>query len=118
MSDDPLKAFLGSVPDYVRIQYAGTRVDGDREWKIVVLDFAEKGFGFGEIGIYVNDLGQVAVDTESMGKAAAVKFFRKLIESAIDDTDMDPERHALYNEIRGQRCGHGCIACYPEPTVQ
>ncbi len=122
---DKLTAILNTVPTAVRLTYASmdpqpkTEEDMDAPADIVVtLSFSEKGFGFGEVSLMADKDGRTIIDTEHMGKAKALKYLSRLIEEAIDDVDQDPERHALYNEIRGRKCGDGCRACFPEPGVQ
>lgn len=116
---------LSGLPSAVRLTYAAmephpvTEEDMDKPMDIVVvLSFSEPNFGFGEISIRTDKLGRTVVDTEHMGKRKTIELLTKLVEQAIDDRDDDPERHALYNQIRGRRCSSSCAACHPEPTVQ
>lgn len=78
--------------------------------RVVVLNFSEKGFGFGEVTIVQTPEG-VFLDTERMGVARCIRYFEMLLSSAVTDGDMDPEKHALYNREMGRTCADGCAAC-------
>lgn len=80
---------------------------------VIVLQFSEPGFGFGEVTLIQTPEG-LFVNTEYMRLERVKGFFSKLLDSAITDWDEDPERHALYNRVMGSRCGAGCRLCHPE----
>ena len=79
---------------------------------VVVLEFSETGFGFGEVCIHQTSEG-VFLDTEHMSLERVKGYFSALLDKAILDTDKDPEKHALYNRVMGRRCGERCRACFP-----
>lgn len=110
LDSESFSKLLGQFDDSVKISYASTRADGTH---VIVIDFSEKGFGFGEIAFYQTSDG-LFLDTECMSKERVMHFLKKLVDSAILDTDNDPDRHLRYNEVRGRRCGVGCNVCNPE----
>ena len=81
---------------------------------VLCLQFSEKGFGFGEVTLKQTPEG-VFLDTEHMSLKRVKRYFEMLLDSAITDTEQDPEKHALYNKVTGTRCGEQCILCHPKP---
>ena len=82
--------------------------------RVVVLNFSEKGFGFGEVTIVQTPEG-VFLDTEHMSKEKCLEYFAMLLGKAVTDMDMDPEKHALYNRVMCRTCADGCAACAAAP---
>lgn len=80
---------------------------------VVVFNFSESGFGFGEIAIKQTKDG-VFIDTECMGKDAVKRYLGMLVDSAITDHDKDPVKHGRYSKAMGRSCGPACSACFPE----
>ena len=80
---------------------------------VVVLQFSEPGFGFGEIALKQTPSG-LFLDTEHTSLAQARGYFAQLLDSAVTDIDQDPKRHKLYNRVMGRRCGPGCPVCHPK----
>lgn len=118
-----LKEILDTFTTHVSLSYAsykaGIPEEGQHEWDVppeevvVGLQFSEKGFGFGEVAIKQTARG-VFVYTEHMNLARVKKYLNILLRSAITDTDQDPEKHALYNQVMGRRCGEQCLVCCPD----
>lgn len=109
-----LKEIMDGMPTSARIGHVSQTDD----LTVVVLEFSEKGFGFGEVTIVQTKHG-VFLDTERMGRKKCLEFFELLFKSAVTDADMDPARHALYNREMGRSCADGCEACAAaskEPT--
>jgi hypothetical protein len=92
----------------VSLGHASSQEDNDRI--VVVLEFSEKGFGFGEITIVQTSAG-VFVDTEYMNLDRVKRYLAMLLDKAITDTDEDPERHALFNREMNRTCGSSCMIC-------
>lgn len=78
----------------------------------VVLSFSKQGFGFGEIAIVTDNQGRTFVDGEHMNKETVKSFINNLLDSAIYDTDSDPDRHKLYNNVIGRVCISHCEICH------
>jgi hypothetical protein len=89
--------------------------DSPPEDVTVVLQFSEKGFGFGEIAIRQTPEG-VFLDTEYMNLEKVKKYVNLLLDQAVLDIDQDPQRHILYNRVMGRSCGN-CIICNPEKVI-
>lgn len=114
-----LDELFSQFPTRVRLAFGrtdGWSEDAPAERTVAVLEFSEQGFGFGEITIVQTKKG-CFVDTEHMSKDRVKRYLCALIDGAILDTDTDAERHLLYNEEAGRRCGEGCAICYPSPKV-
>lgn len=79
---------------------------------VVVLQFSEPGFGFGEVCLKQTPEG-VFLDTECMSLDRVKRYFGQLLDSAITDIDQDPKRHKLYNRAKRRSCGPGCSVCHP-----
>jgi hypothetical protein len=47
-----------------------------------------------------------------MNREGVKRYLGLLIDGAIADTDTDPEKHLLYNQVAGRRCGEQCGICY------
>lgn len=120
MSD--LHEVLKGLPTRVRLTYAackqglhegGTDPGGPEvEEVVLVLEFSESGFGFGEITIVQTQDG-VFVDTECMSLERVKKYLGALVDSAVTDNDQDPVKHARYNEVMRRGCGPRCRVCFP-----
>jgi hypothetical protein len=118
-----LKEIMAGIPTKVTLSYGSHKAGAPQEGLhpleippeevVVVFQFSETGFGFGEITIVQTQKG-VFVDTECMGREKVQQYLSAFLASAILDTDVDPEKHALYNEERGSRCGGGCRVCFPD----
>ena len=110
-----LEELMGELETGVELTYAKAS-DGDRFGNCsevtVVLQFSERGFGFGEVAIRKTPKG-VFVDTECMSLERVKKYLSMLVDNAVLDTDEDPAKHLLYNEVMGRRCGRGCPVCNP-----
>lgn len=78
---------------------------------VVEISFSEQGFGFGSITFIQTDEG-LFLDTECMSKKKAKEILWRLIDNAIIDHETDPEKHKLYNKVRGAICGGHCEICY------
>jgi hypothetical protein len=116
MTESKFETILSKVPSHVSLDHAFTE-SGDGEDDppkrvSIILQFSESGFGFGEIVIIQTPAG-VFIDTERTSLDRVKRYMNALLDSAILDTDQDPERHALFNKERGQWCGKGCVMCYP-----
>lgn len=124
------KAVMETIPTRVAFSYARYEPGEERPPKpgetvrlaidepppkevVVVLQFSEKGFGFGEIAIHQTPEG-VFVDTEHMSLDRVKRYFNELLDSAITDNDMDPVKHALYNKVTRRQCGPACPVCNRE----
>jgi len=81
---------------------------------IAAVQFSEKGFGFGEVTLVQTSEG-LFLDTEHMSLDRVKRYFNMLLDSAVLDTDMDPDRHALYNKVAGRRCNDRRRACAARP---
>jgi hypothetical protein len=53
----------------------------------------------------------VFLDTEHISLDRVKHYFEALLDKAILDTDNDPERHRLYNQVMGRQCGDSCQVC-------
>jgi len=116
-----VRELLRQVPSYAYFCWARQEANDDaglapipmpRKLSIG-LAFGEPGFGFGEF-TFVQDLeGQVYIDTECTSRKTLQRMLSRLLESAIFDTDQDPERHRKYNANRGRRCARSCAVCFP-----
>jgi len=114
---------LKGLPTQVRLRYAAYRqgtpkegqhaLDAEPEEVVVVIQFSESGFGFGEVVIKQTPQG-VFVDTECMSLERVKKYLAAIVDSAITDNDQDPDKHALYNEVMMRGCGQRCRVCFPE----
>lgn len=80
---------------------------------VVILEVNEPGWGFGEFTLIQNEDG-VFLDTEMTNMEKVKAAFCALLDSAIKDTDTDPERHRLYNKARVAYCGPACDVCNPK----
>ena len=100
----------------VRIDFAQSTPspDGDElspcRDAVVGLSFSERGFGFGQICLFQSPEGAF-IDTECMGREKVLQYLTVFLNSAILDTDQDPERHAAYNRARRRTCYDACPAC-------
>jgi hypothetical protein len=118
-----LEQVMECLPTQVSLSYgscvAGEPKEGQHPLEVppkrvtVVFQFSEKGFGFGEIAIVQTPQG-VFVDTECMNPDRVKKYLASLVDSATHDTEQDPEKHALYNQVMGRSCGGRCLACFPD----
>lgn len=99
------------LPSFARMSEVKDVEDAPDE---IVMGFSvsEKGWGFGEFVIALRQ-GKVFIDTEYEGGERIVEFVKRMVASAVLDTDQDPERHKLYNEVMGRRCGESCGVCHP-----
>lgn len=111
---EDFQKIMDGMPTEVSIGHAESSEANDT--CVVVLNFSEKGYGFGEVTILQTPKG-VFLDTEYMGKERCLKYFAALFDGAITESDMDPERHALYNREMGRTCADGCVACAAVPGV-
>lgn len=116
-----LDEIMDSFPTEVALSYASsTFPEGAEPFEsppsdvVVCLQFSEKGFGFGEVSLKQTAEG-VFLDTEHMSLKRVKRYFEMLLDSAITDTEKDPEKHALYNKATGTVCGEHCILCHPKP---
>lgn len=111
---------MAGIADTVGLTYAraerdeATPVEELATYKeiVVVLHFAESGFGFGEVTIVQTPAG-LFMDGEYMDDDRIKKYLCKLVDNSVREYDKDPERHALYNREMGRSCGEGCKVCYP-----
>lgn len=120
-----LKELFVDWPTDVTLRYAsyekGTPKEGEHEFEAepkhvsFSIGFCEKGFGFGEITFQQTPKG-LFLDTEHMDPERVKKYLCMLVDKAIKDTDMDPEKHALFCSEWRRFCGPHCTACYPEHT--
>ena len=111
---------LDGLPTRARLQHAyykeGTPKEGQYRQQVeperlaVVVQHSENGVGWGEFTIVQTPLG-VFVDTENTSLDRVKKNLTALLESAITDNDLDPEKHALYNSVMGRVCGLWCRVC-------
>jgi hypothetical protein len=115
-----LDLLLSQFPTSVRLSYGAAkggptaRDPGKVAERVVAMfQFSEKGFGFGEITIMQTKEG-CFIDTEHMSRETVKRFLGALVDGAVTDTDDDPEKHLLYNQEAGRRCGAHCRICYPE----
>lgn len=110
---------LDGMPTDVALSYARCTpaASGDREDAplevVVVLQFSERGFGFGEITLKQTAEG-VFIDTECMSPERVKRYFCELLGKAITDAETDPGRHALYNRVMNSCCGEACAVCFPD----
>lgn len=115
-----LEDLMGGLETRVELIYGKNEGDGGRFGHYpevtMILHFAEKGFGFGEVAIKKHPKG-VFVDTEHMSLKRVKKYLSMLVDGAITDTDSEPEKHRLYNEVMGRGCGLGCPVCSPGETA-
>jgi len=112
---DKLQEIMDGLPTEVSLGHAS--FDKESLATVVVLEFSEKGFGFGEVTILQTPEG-VFLDTENMGREKCLKYFSMLLDKAITDTNMAPARHALYSRATGRRCADGCPACAAAPKQE
>ena len=112
MTELDLDKVLGSLPTGTFITYANFLPMGSAVVPevTVVLTFVEKGFGFGEVSLRQTGEG-VFLDTEQMSLERVKSYFNALLDSAILDTDMTPDRHRLFNQVMGRQCGDSCPVC-------
>jgi len=113
MARDVQEVFDG-LPTRVSLRFARFK-PGDGEEAppaevVVVFAFSERGFGFGEVTLKQTPEG-VFLDTECMSAERCKKYLSALVDSAIADTEDDPDKHALYNRVMGRRCAENCAAC-------
>jgi hypothetical protein len=66
--------------------------------------FTETSFGFGEIVIVQTEEGTF-IDGETMSREHIKRLLGVLVDSAILDSENDPERHKLYDKVMGRKCG-------------
>ncbi|HYX21038.1 MAG TPA: hypothetical protein VFA98_09370 [Thermoanaerobaculia bacterium] len=108
-----IQEIMDGMPTGIRIGHVSQTDD----LTVVILEFSEKGFGFGEVTIVQTKHG-VFLDTERMGVSRCLKYVEMLLASGVTDADMDPARHALYNREMGRSCADGCEACAAAPPVE
>ena len=72
-----------------------------------VFSFSDSSFGFGQLILKQTPKG-VFLDTECMSRERAKKYLAHLIDSAITDTEEDPEKRQLFDEAMGR--GDFCVA--------
>lgn len=115
---DKMQAVMDSFPTSAALSYgradyaAGSNDEAPPERVVVVLQFSEKGFGFGEVTIIQTPEGAF-LDTECMSVERVKKYFALLLDGAIADHERDPVKHALYNRVMGRTCSVGCAVCHP-----
>lgn len=112
---------FASLPSSIQIVHASCEIEeGEgrhvmdpckKAW--VTISFSEKGFGFGEILLVQTKKG-LFIDSERMGREGVMHFLQAMVDSAIFDTETDPEKHALFNEERGRWCGGRCAVCFQD----
>jgi len=111
-----IESLMGELETSVELVFGKNAGDGGQfgyyPEVTIVLSFSEKGFGFGEVTIKKHPKG-VCVDTERMSLERVKKYLSSLVDGAVLDTDDDPDKHRLYNEVMGRRCGLGCPVCSP-----
>lgn len=115
--EEQFQAIVDKMPTHVYLSYGKVEPAGVNVMEVMpdkvyaCINFSEKGFGFGEIGIFTDKEGQTYIDSECMSREAVLHFLTKLVEDAILDTDEDPEKHAKYVKFIKQTCGEGCRPC-------
>ena len=112
---DKISEIMGGLPTRVELMGAYEKSNSSDpedapEEVIVVFNFSEKGFGFGEFCIKQTPDG-VFVDTEAMGIAKIKKYIGLLLDTAIADTESDPDKHARYCKAMSRMCGPACPQC-------
>lgn len=112
-----LEEFIEKVDNCCRISYANSEFDQPPEVygeipdkAVFVLHVSRKGWGFGEFAFAQDEDGQLYIDTEC-SPSILKQVINDWIDSAILDTDEDPEKHRKYNQVRGRHCGEGCKVC-------
>ena len=111
-----LEKVLATLPNAVNLSYGRTDGGSDEDPSVTPdrvvasFNFSEPGFGFGEVTIVQTAEG-VFLDAERMSLGRVKRYLSALVDSAISDSDEDPDRHALYNRVMGRRCSDACQAC-------
>jgi hypothetical protein len=109
-----LETLMGEIDSHVELVYGANRGEpidyGNFPDVTVVINFSERGFGFGQIAIRKHPKG-VFVDTECMSLDRVKRYLASLLDGAVLDTDDEASKHKLYNEVMGRRCGEGCPVC-------
>ncbi len=111
-----LEAVMASLHNRCRLSYAKAVSKDPREEDehgfenyrevVAVFTFAEEKFGFGEVTIVVDPAtGQHYIDGETMSRERIKKYLGWLVDSAIMDSEEDPERHRAFDAFMGRRCG-------------
>lgn len=123
MEDNGLKDLFGELPSYTQLTFGNHKYDMEAEpgpdgqhplkEAVAVFSFCEKGFGFGELTLVVDAQGQHYLDTESTNLKRVRELLLRVLDTAILDTDMDPEKHRRYNAQMGRTCGSDCPVCHP-----
>jgi hypothetical protein len=107
---------LSGVPNAVSLSYGRTDGGSDEDPSVLpdcvvaTFNFSESGFGFGEITFVQTPRG-LFLDTEHMSVERVKRYLSALVDSAVLDTDLEPERHSLYNRAMRRRCGSDCEVC-------
>jgi len=80
-----LQAYFDSMPDVTRIQFFDNEVSFG-----FMFPFAEKGTGFGEIGIGINKAsGEISFDEDGMGPYDVARIFARLIGRQVESRNVD-----------------------------
>ncbi len=115
---EALGKVLSGLPALVSFARAWSRGDDPNaelppDEVIVVLEFSEPGFGFGEV-TFVQTRSGCFLDTEYMSRERVKRMLCALVDAATADSDTDPAQHLRYNEVMGRTCGAGCSTCHPK----
>lgn len=114
--NDEFRAVMSKLQTRVSLKFADCKesqpndLNVDPEEIVVMFQFSEKGFGFGNVTIKQTPAG-VFIDTECMSLDRVKKYLALFVDSAITDNDQDPEKHALFNRTMGRSCGERCKIC-------
>jgi hypothetical protein len=119
-----IKKALAAIPPFVRFSFVRQEMEpddpadeGDERLPksvVAVLSFSQPAFGWGELTFVQDEKGQLYIDTERMSTKTVLDILHNMLDAAITDQDMDPEKHKRYNDVRGRRCGTHCEVCYPK----
>lgn len=100
-----LEKIFEGVSTYTCVEGVGEKKNGS----VIVLQFAEKGYGFGNIAIQQDKSGQIFVDSERTNKDHVAVIISRLLDNAIFDWETDPKKHAAWNKAMSVYCCNcGC----------
>ena len=106
---------VANLPTTCEIRYAKSEHEGETyeppKRACLVLAVSKPGWGFGEFTFIQDENGKLFLDTECSNVDTVLEALEYWVKSAITDHDKDPEKHKLYNKVRGSVCGEHCKIC-------
>ena len=108
-----LDKVMAGLPTRTKLEYCQFEASGKKtKWgaevpkrMVLVLSFAEVGFGFGEVTIMTDKKGQVYIDGETMSREHVKVILSRLVDDAIMDREDDPKKHRAYDRVMKRYCG-------------